>query len=395
MQFTPRKSNASDSGLNASTVEASQAKDLATAQTSTTDDYTLLEYACGYGRELFISNILSYLSRCYPDVVKDAFNKVDLPAGFEKTERELQHTDLTFIDNHGNKLLIIENKCGDTASRDQLVRYSEKLDDDNIRRTLISPLKTDKYVAEAAGWEYISYGCLAYALKDSFKKHQSNKDSLEYRFIIKVLDYMTAVNHENDTAINSISSYTEVGDLTRRICPRLMCVEDNKKAMRRRKLAYAAIVEKLATKLAANNCRSFAALGKGIRGEPIAEIFPKKVGRGNCVEFKCMFQNDCLAIGFCSGEGNPVKIRKKVLRQTRLTNFWKSIDGETLMRNIITQADTVSFPELNCIDLKNIHYGFIAKSYTISMIHIDIPPSMTVERLTDLMVTLAKNAETN
>lgn len=347
----------------------------------------LMDYMSGYARELFVSNILSYMVDHHPKALKEAFKELGLPHDWDEAQREFKHTDLTFKKG-GKAVLVIENKTESSANDDQLRKYKINFKKENggdIDHTiflLISPNDNDRFVAECNSWQYVGYAALAVALKKAMEKEVGDSEALQHLILKEVLKYMESLDRYNNSALDAVTPATKIADLEKVTGQgKIFEGRANKKKGRDRLLAYQGVCKRLNEALKQAGQQPMARFSKGTAGKPVIslEVPIVKESRNDKYEievdpdkghlyFAVQFMDEHLSMGFlsrCDLENHTDKKSEKI---ERLSGFWKKIGGKKMMEVILGDLDRDAL-HIGSGPFEVLEKGYLSKIYTMPMIH--------------------------
>lgn len=154
----------------------------------------------GYGRELFVSNVIKYIADNYQEKFGNIFSEY-LPINLSgmRVVREWKHIDIcVFVHDSNKPCLIIENKVGAGITESQLSKY-EKEGDQGCRYVLLSLRKPPISLPEK--WAYMSYGDLANEIFSTFRDSVPSFDNMFIRYFA---EYLLTLNEEIDKAQNHV-----------------------------------------------------------------------------------------------------------------------------------------------------------------------------------------------
>ncbi len=169
---------------------------------ATPSSLELIRQISGYGRELFVSNVLKYIGDTFPEVFKKIFAEYlsENLAEFS-VKREWRHTDVAVFaaDNtKANPCLIIENKVGAATLNEQLEKYSTFVKKSRGRCLLLALREPVRELPQP--WVYMSYGTLSKRLDETI----SGK-GFEIEFLKNFAAYLAALNNEVEELNNNIT----------------------------------------------------------------------------------------------------------------------------------------------------------------------------------------------
>lgn len=151
----------------------------------------------GYGRELFVSNVIGYIGTHYPAIFQTIFSNY-LPSSATITvKREWQHTDIAvFIGDPNKPHIIIENKIGAAIIKSQLKKYSDLIgaDGHRILLSLRKPINQD-----TGEWQYMSYEDLAERLAPCLIGK-----GFEFEFLKYFCEYLKSLHNEIEVISNDL-----------------------------------------------------------------------------------------------------------------------------------------------------------------------------------------------
>lgn len=348
-------------------------------------DYKLIESASGYGRELFFSNILHYIARNYPDVIKEALRKF-LPDGFDYAVREYCHTDLAFFDKNEPKkpILIIENKRGAIAQYEQLKKYKQEFDDNtkNCRFLLISPHFLEKRVADRANWEFLDYEQLGAALSSAIKREfvRSEMSCFDYSMLNAVTLYMKDLKCKFDSIYTSVKASVREG----RTCKEVLHSKNNKDEKSRGSLnaRYYAVSGLLAER--ADNdieLQDFICYFESGTSNPIVhfDLDENKI-KYNGLTCQIFFQDKQIAIGF--GKKGKFKNLSKTKKKEHRRKFWDKKHLSDPINYIIKDIDDKYKKEYD-------GEGYMTTKYILPMYKIDVGDE-TVDQIITMICNFAR-----
>ncbi len=342
----------------------------APADTSTNP---LLDCVSGYGRELFVSNILYFISKYRCRAMANALSGL---LGYEYPEyynwkKEHSHTDLSLLDESGSVVMVIENKCRDIARLNQLKRYSILFP--HAKCLLISPLSSDRFIADKIGWEYISYSTIANALISEIDASASFEDC----FLTEALKYMIGIESENDTYIKMIGDDVTVGRFIG------LCMAYGK----RKRTFYSEIVNK-ANKILYSLGRDTVVKLSGQIQSPIAEFdveISSECGGEEC-SIIFMFQDAHFSFGLSTKSKFHQRTRERKQRTQIFTGTWNRLKGTEVLSTIVLP----SFPGFRLPE--KIQRGYLGNDYIMPTIHLPYDEEMSVGEVARILADIAGRA---